>query len=294
VTEPLSPFTRRRIAQLAEATLRNADVVDVFPTPMTAVQNAVGVVERIDMSELPPELEAKKPPAWKRILGALWERTVFVDLNEPEPRVLFTDAHEASHQMCEWHGPTLRLDAEETMYRELKAKVEAEANYGAAQLIFQGGRFHREALQNQLSIRTPIALKPQYGASFHATLHHYVEDHPDPVALLIAGRYPSVEGVLPVWQSVESASFAKRHGRLVDRLPDRKLSMLEGERAPLADILDAAKLAVDPPSKSISIPDLAGTRVEFVAEAFFNQRCNFVLVADRKARRGGRRLRLAS
>ncbi len=293
MTEPLSPFTRRRIAQLAEATLREADVVGVFPTPMNAVQKAAGVVERIDMSKLPPELEAKKPAAWKRILGALWQRTVFVDLTEPEPRVLFTDAHEASHQMCEWHGPTLRLDADETMYRELKAKVEAEANYGAAQLIFQGGRFHREALKDQLSIRTPIALKPEYGASFHATLHHYVEDHPDPVALLIAGRYPSAEGFLPIWQSVESATFSERHGRLIDRLPDRNLSTLEGERAPLADIINAAKLAVDPPTKTISIPDRAGTAVEFAAEAFFNQRCNFILVAERKARRAGRRLRLA-
>ena len=294
MTEPLSAFTRKRIAQLAEATLRRAEVVGALPTPMEAVQKSLGVTERIDISELPPELEARKPPAWRRLLGALWERTVFVDLNEPKPRVLFTDAHEASHQMCEWHGPTLRLDAAETMYRELKAKVEAEANYGAAQLIFQGGRFHREALKDQLSIRTPIALKPEYGASFHATLHHYVEDHPDPVALLIAGRYPNANGALPIWQSVESLSFFERHGRLIDRLPDRKLRTLEGEGAPLADIINAARLAVDPPSKSISIPDIAGTRVEFIAESFFNQRCNFVLVADRKARRGGRRLRLAS
>ena len=292
----LPPFTRKRIARLAEDALREAGVVGVLPTPMEAVQQAVGVRERIDISELPEDLAAQKPRSWRRILGALWftERVVFIDGSEPNTRQLFTDAHEATHAMCEWHENILRLDNEDTLFKQLHAGVEAEANFGAGYLMFQGSRFHKRALRDQVSIRAPLALAKRYGASRHATLHYYAELHPDPVALLVAGRRPRVDGTLPVWRSVESAAFLRRFGRLRELLHGGALSTIEGIGDPLAEIVNASRLAVDPPSKRVGIPDRDGTKVAFVAEAFFNQHCQFVLVSDERARRLGRRMRLAS
>lgn len=294
--EPLRQFTRRRVAGLAEDALRQAGVVGVLPTPMDAVQRVVGVRERIDMSELPQDLAAQKPAGWKRVLGALWfkERVVFIDGTEPDMRQLFTDGHEAAHAMCDWHEAILRMDNEDTLFRQLHAGIEAEANFGSSYLIFQGGRFHRRALRDQVSIRAPLALADRYGASRHATLHYYAELHPDPVALLIAGRRIRHDGTIPIWRSVESPSFLKRFGRLRDRLPDGILGAVEGDSAPLAEIITASRRAVDPPSKRVGIPDGDGTKVPFVAEAFYNQHCQFVLVTEEKARRLGRRLRLAS
>ncbi len=289
---PLSPFTRQRIARLAEGALRGAGVVGEHPTPIAAVLDQLGVRERLDISNLPPELEARKPPGWKRLLGAvlLKERTVFIDRSQPEPRQLFTDAHEATHVMCEWHEATLMLDNEDTLFREARLQVEQEAGFGAAQLIFQGGRFHRRALAEQVSMRTPLALAPDYGASAHATLRHYAEDHPDAVALLICGRYPVGEA-LPVWSAVESQAFRKRFGRVGQMLPGKKLPI--GEDAVLAEIVTASRTAHDPPSKLIGVPDGDGTKVPFIAEAYFNQHCYFVLLVDRRARLLGRRVRLA-
>lgn len=130
------------------------------------------------------------------------------------------------------------------------------------------------------------------GASRHVTLHHYVEDHPDAVALIVAGRYRVAADSLPVWTTVESASFLKRFGRLGDRLPGGHLGV--GEDAPLAEIVERSRTELDPPTREVGIPDRDGTRRPFVAEAFFNGSCHFVLVIDRKARRLGRRTRLAS
>lgn len=292
--EPLTPFTRRRIARLAEDALRRAEVVGVFPTPMEAVQRAAGVRERIDINELPPELKAQKPRAWKRILGALWfgERTVFIDTSEPEPRQLFTDGHEAMHAICEWHGEALKLDNEDSLFREVRAQIEAEANFGAGHLIFQGGRFHRRALEDQVSIRTPMVLAREYGASRHAALHHYVDEHPDTVGLLVAGRYPYCDGTLPIWRSVESREFLRRFGRLRHLLPDGRL-VINDNSAPLAEVIQASRTALDPPSTVVGIPDGDGSKIPFVAEAFFNGHCHFVFVAERVARRFGRRVRLA-
>jgi hypothetical protein len=289
----MSPFTRQRIARLAEAALRSAGVVGEHPTPITAVLNELGIREQLDISRLPPELEARKPPGWKRVLGALVfnERTVFIDRSQPEPRQLFTDAHEATHVMCDWHEATLMLDNEDTLFREAKVQVELEAGFGAAQLIFQGGRFHRRALYEQVSMRTPLALAGDYGASRHATLHHYAEDHPDAVALLVSGRYPYCDHTLPIWRSVESQSFRQRFGSVEQLLPGKRLSIAED--ALLADILTESRIALDPPSKLVGVPDGDGTKVPFVAEAFFNQHCYFVMLIERRARRLGRRVRLA-
>jgi Zn-dependent peptidase ImmA (M78 family) len=292
----LTPFTREKIARLAEDALRRSQTVGIFPTPIVAVQKSLGVRDRIDMRDLPKALEAKKPRFWSRILGAYWhdERVVFIDREQPEQRQFWTDGHEAAHAMCGWHAEILRLDNEDTLFKRLHPGVEAEANYGAGYLIFQGGRFHREALKDQISMRTPLALCGQYGASRHATLHYYVEHHPYAVALLIAGRYPHADGSIPIWNSVESAEFERRFGRLQDRLPGGKLRIVEGDGAPLAEILRASRTSIDPPSKVVRIPDSDGTHRRFVAEAFFNQRTYFVLVAEEKSTRLGQRVRLAS
>ena len=48
------------------------------------------------------------------------------------------------------------------------------------------------ALDYRVSIATPVALAAEYGASMHATIRYYALDHPDPVSVLVAGRYPEV------------------------------------------------------------------------------------------------------
>lgn len=267
----------------------------MVPTPIEAVQEAVGVRERLEIDDLPALDEAKRPSFLKRVLGAFWyqERTVFIDTTQAEPRVLFTDAHETTHAMCDWHEPVLLLDTEDELFRQLAPGIEAEANFGAGHVIFQGARFHRRALEEQVSIRAPLRLAREYGASRHAALHYYVQEHPDAVAMLVAGRYPHCDSTLPIFRSVESVSFLERFGRLRDRLPGGQLSLVENEQGPLADIVSAARLAVDPPSKTIAIPDNGGTRRAFVAEAFFNGYTTLIFVAERKARRLGQRVRLA-
>jgi len=292
-------FTKRQISRLSEQVLRDAAVAGERPTPMGAVLEAAGISEIIDISDrgLPQAVVAKKPSRIGRVLGAVFfsERTVFIDRDEPDVRVQFTDAHEAIHALCPWHEPTLRFDDLDTLAGRTAEMVESEANYGAGHLIFQGGRFHRRALKEQVSISTPLELASEYRASRHATLHFYVEEHPDAVALLIAGRYRRFDNTLPIWRSVESREFTRRFGRLEQHLPGEVLSVAdESQAAPLAEIINRSRLEVHPPSTDVTLLDAGGSPQEFVAEAFFNQTCHFVLVVERKARRLGRRIRLAS
>ena len=198
---------------------------------------------------------------------------MFIDGGQSEPRRRFTEAHEAIHALCPWHRATLMLDDEETLSGRVHDQLEAEANYGAAQLIFQGGRFHRDALAEPVSLRTPLALAERYGASRHAALHHYAGEHPAAVALLVLGRWSGADGALPVWSRVESPSFRERYGRLAPGV------LAPGTVA--SGLVDASRRANEPPSAPLALRDRGGTPRPFTAEAFSNRRCLFLLVAER-------------
>lgn len=295
----LSERTRERIAALADHALQLANAADRIPTPLADVAKAVGVAEIHDISKLPKTLEAKKPPAWKRILGAVRfkDRVIYVDQNEGGGvgRRNFTTAHETAHVLLPWHAQAFRLDDERTLFLGATEELEAEANWAAAHLIFQGSRYHRRALGNQVSIRTPIALARDYEASVHASIRYYVQHHPEPVAALVAGRYTQFDGTLPVWNSIESPSFLERYGRLLYQLPGGTLQV-EGD-PPLLGRLAAAALAnqaSDPPTDKTLLASLSGDRNRFIAEAFFNHYTVFLMVAAQRATRLGRRLRIES
>jgi hypothetical protein len=98
-------LARRQIFAFTDNALRNAGVTGIIPTPLDAVAKAAGITEIIDISRLPDDIAARKPPALKRILGALLhrERVALVDLSQCKPRARLTEAHEIGHQIIPWH-----------------------------------------------------------------------------------------------------------------------------------------------------------------------------------------------
>ncbi|HWK29195.1 MAG TPA: ImmA/IrrE family metallo-endopeptidase [Solirubrobacter sp.] len=252
-------FTRARVARACADVLRRAGVAGVLPTPLEAVQEAAGVRARV---ALPPTDE-------RRILGALWfeERALFVDTRQSVPRRRFTEAHELVHLLCPWHAAVLRVDTAAELFGELALGIEAEANFGAGELLFQGAAFRDEAEAHERSLSTAFALAPRYGASRHAAAHRYVEDHADAVALAVAGRWPARDGRLPLWRGVESAAFRSRFGPVAGLLADAALDVREG---PLAEAIDAARRSAEPVAAA-----LGGFRVEVVN----NRHCHLVFVS---------------
>ena len=288
-------LARRQILAAAESALLKAGVAGVIPTPLDAVATAAEITEIIDISQLPTDIAARKPRAMRRILGALLhrERVAFVDLNQCEPRARLTQAHEIGHQIIPWHQAAFQLDDEERLLGNTHDQLETEAYLAGGHLLFQGQRFLKHALDYHVSIGTPIALAPDYGASRHATMRYYVLHHPDAVALLVAGRYPNRDGSVPIWTSIESASFAAKFGNLAD-LMNGRLAITGGTGQPLGDIAGEAMRTAAVAAKNLAICDLRGDHRDFVAEAFYNQHNVFVMVAEKKAARFGRRVRVAA
>jgi hypothetical protein len=268
-------------------------VIGVLPTPLHAVAAAAGITDIIDIHDLPNEMASQKPPQWKRILGAILfrERLVFVDTSQPESRSRLTEAHEIGHRIIPWHETAFRLDADAQLLGATRDQLECEAYLAGGRLVFQGHRFIQKALDYKTTIATPLALSAEYHASRHATLRYYVENHPDPVALLIAGRYFLSGEDLPIWRSVESPSFSGRFGAL-SKLAGDRLHIADGQGQPVGDIAYSAMTRGAVAIKNLSVRDLAGEFQPFVAEAFFNQHNLFIMLSARNARKFGRRVRL--
>lgn len=281
----LPAFTRARIARLCDDALRRSGALGVLPTPLEAVLEGAGVRERLDAPGS-WRLPAVPAPIRDRLLGAVWfeEGAVFVDRRQSAARRRFTEAHEAAHLLCPWHAAALRLDTADELFGELARGVEAEANFGAGQLVFQGESFHHRAGGEDRSLVTAFALAAAYGASRHAAAHHFVESHAAALALIVAGRWPAADGALPIWRSVESAGFARRFGRLPACLPGGRLGTRDAPGAPLAGAIDAARRSSEPVAAPLALRDRGGTPRPFRAEVVNNRHCHLVFVAERAVR----------
>jgi IrrE N-terminal-like domain len=264
----LDRHTRGRLERIAERALGEAGVAGVLPTPLEEVQRAAGIRARHDIAALPRALATPG----RQLLGALWfeRREVYVDLAQPEPRRRFTDAHEAMHALCPWHEAVLREDTDAELCRETSLAIEAEANFGAGLLIFQGRRFAERIADAPRDMATVLALADEHGASRQATLHHFAQHHPAPVALLSIGRFPQRDGCLPVWRTVASPAFRRRFGRLGADLALGR---------PLRELVEAARRFAAPAAARLRMPDGSGTMRRWTAEAHYNRRSFLVLVA---------------
>jgi transcriptional regulator with XRE-family HTH domain len=290
----LSEAARRRVAAVAERALEWAGAVEVLPTPLNDLATAAGIVEIKEAAALPEDLEAKKPRVWKRILGAIVfsEKTIYVDrASQIEPRANFTQAHEIAHSLLPWHEATFRLDDERQLFFGTRDELELEANYAAAHMIFQGRRYHERALQNEVSIATPIDLARHYRASLHASIRFYVEGHPDPVAVLVAGRRTQHDGTLPIWTSFESESFRERFGRFADQLPGATLPVTDTD-LPLGRIAATVRDTAGVVTDTTMLIDRNSDAKRFTAEGFFNQYSVFIFVSPYRRAKLGRRTRV--
>lgn len=278
-------FAQRRILGLCEEALQRAGVAGVFPTPLNAVIEVAGIGEILDISELPADIP--KPGALRRILGALHfrHRTVFIDRAQTTGRVRWTEAHEAAHGIIPWHEGQALLDDDETLFRSSEEQREVEANLGAAHLVFQGRRFFDQALDYEYSVKTPIAIHDDFGASIHATARYYTERHPEPMALALCGRHLRQSGYVPIWGTYESPSFMRQFGVLRRYLPEAGMPVKAGLGIEdLASIVRSARsMAVDVADCELNVRDLGGEYRRFRVEAFDNQHSMFVLFSRRKA-----------
>lgn len=115
----------------------------------------------------------------KSRLCAFWvpeASRILVDMDVPEPKHRWLEAHEIIHSITPWHRNFLLGDNLQTLDPTCHASLEAEANYGAGRLLFLQDRLAAEARDLALSFDSIKLLSKRYHNSIISTFWRAVED----------------------------------------------------------------------------------------------------------------------
>ena len=228
------PGSQAELIALAENALRGAGAVGRLPTPIgdliaAARVGAVAepeVVRERFLAGLSVSARAGFASIWQKLRGIadLRDRVIYVPPTASLPRDLFAKSHEFGHQVIPWHTVPIYHDDDRSLSQEAEACFEHEANFFAAEVIFQGRRFRTRALDYRPSLDAVFRLADEHGASRQATLRRYVDDHDEAVAAVtyLPSRYTADRQGNPIlWKPWLVASPVFRRRCLDLQLPEQ-------------------------------------------------------------------------
>ena len=102
-------------------------------------------------------------------------RRILIDEAVPKAKHRWIEGHEISHGILPWHAELMLGDNDQTLSPACHEHLEAEANYGAGQLLFLRKRFVAEALDLPFDIETVKALAKTFNNTMTSTLWRLVE-----------------------------------------------------------------------------------------------------------------------
>ena len=114
----------------------------------------------------------------KASVSAFWipdGKRILIDGDLPKKKHRWAETHEVIHSITEWHKLFLFGDSTRELNPACHDLLEAEANYGAGQLLFMRGRFVQEARDMEMSLATVKTLSTRFGNTMTSTLWRYVE-----------------------------------------------------------------------------------------------------------------------
>jgi hypothetical protein len=237
-------FLELEPAELAEHLLRASAQDNESPTNPTALLNYLKLqFVRVDLAALLPG--QKKHP-----LGVLsyGDRAVGVDidLEKREHRARSTMMHEIGHYVLPNHEKGLYICDEQDLSFEAMIEVEKEANAFAAELLFKGDRFTREANDCTIEAESIQTLAVRYDASLEATARRFVERNAHACSLAVFTRGAGdavIDTARPGrWQhryTVSSAEFRTRYfRRMLGEVPADVVKRLVVPGRDFADSID--------------------------------------------------------
>lgn len=155
------------------------------------------------------------------------QRRVLLDSGLPPPKQRWSEAHEVVHGVLPWHSGAALGDPEYTLHPSCHELIEAEANYGAGQLLFLGARFGEELRASPLDFGRVRKLSELFGNTMTTTLWRCVEQLDSPAIGMLSQHpaTPVVEGAHPVRYFIRSRSFERA---FAGRSPEQVFAVAAG------------------------------------------------------------------
>jgi hypothetical protein len=135
----------------------------------------------------------------KSKLCAFWvpdSARILLDESVPSPKHRWIEAHEIAHSVTPWHRGFLLGDDKQTLDPACHLTIEAEANYGASQLLFLHDRFGRDARDLPLDFGSIKTLSQRYANSIVSTFWRTVEErNPNQAVFGLISVHPHYEDI---------------------------------------------------------------------------------------------------
>lgn len=276
------PDSRDAITKRVQQLLRAAGVDGIIPTPREAILESAKLVESGDL-----DLALYEEPIFEKVKGFFHKAVgkvfgfldfrrdlVYVDPTLPVTKRNFVTFHEVTHRILPWQEVIYTEDDHTTVTPECKNIFESEANFGAADFLFQAS-FEKEAADYNVSVASVLNLASRYEASIHATMRRFVERHHEACAVLVLKQtrleYEDGTHSYVVCYPIASSPFLRQFG-----MPFQSRFLNPGEK--ICDIVNSGKRT------PIPLADMSGKVHEFWLEAFDTGYSIFALFARRSSR----------
>lgn len=217
------------VKEIVDTLLLESGVDRKLPTNQAALLEFLGL-EQLSfdfMTDLEFMGDVETAPTDIRAALSLNDRLVAVQSNLSEKRTRFSVLHEIAHFVLPEHRDRLFIDDDETLSVWAKARLEREANKVAADLLFQGERFSKEAQDKALSIQTVLELAPRFGASYEAGLRRFVEGQVVPCAVVVYDKTSRTseedpeDDMYKLQYTIASETFRRRFFARLTATPNR-------------------------------------------------------------------------
>ena len=288
-----APSSAEAVTAEVKRLLRAAEVGADLPTPKARILACARLVQtgELDLSEYEQSFSEKASrlfyKALGRVRGFLDRRTkqIYIDPQLHDSRKLFVTYHEVIHRVLPWQQIERTEDDDLSLNETCETVFESEANYGAAEILFQCDRFENEARDYGLSVASALYLSEKYEASCHASLRRFVERNHRPCLLPVMKptNRENAGGKVSFYVSYSIASnpFVLQFGDPFSRPfinPEQELGKIlnNGNRG------------------EISLSDLRGFCRECEVECFTNQYRVFALICPKDTARARKEVHFQS
>jgi hypothetical protein len=196
VTKPddssLDTDQRRAVEERARRLLDRASAWGVFPTPIDDIVAAaslkVAPKSIFDLQGIAAYLKDKAVETGHHLKSAISklfglydsnESIIHIDQSVVISKQNFLKLHETGHHELPTHRKifTFFQDCEQTLEPEIADQFEREANNFARFAMFQGSAYADLARNDSMSIKTPMRLAKQFGASQYASAREFARTH---------------------------------------------------------------------------------------------------------------------
>lgn len=150
------------------------------------------------------------------------QKRILLDESQPKLKHRWNEAHEIGHSVLPWHEGAMLGDDDTTLIPSCHEKLENEANFAAARLLFLRDRFVDEAKSMSPSIDSLKSLAGTFGNTNTSTLWRCIEAWGDETPMLgLVTAHPLAEHRkadfdpdAPCQHFIQSPVFAAQFGSL--------------------------------------------------------------------------------